>query len=37
LQHLVEVACRLTLLRPSDRNRRYSIHSLLYVYTCSTS
>jgi hypothetical protein len=25
LQHLVEVACRLTLLRPSDRNRRYSI------------
>jgi hypothetical protein len=36
LQHLVEVACRLTLLRPSDRNRRYSIHSLLYEYTCST-
>jgi hypothetical protein len=35
LQHLVEVACRLTLLRPSDRNRRYSIHSLLYEYTCS--
>ena len=37
LQHLVEVACRLTLLRPSDRNRRYSIHSLLYEYTCSAS
>jgi len=37
LQRLVEVACRLTLLRPSDRNRRYSIHSLLYEYTCSTS
>jgi hypothetical protein len=35
LLHLVEAACRLTLLRPSDRNRRYSIHSLLYEYTCS--
>ncbi|GAA2693524.1 MULTISPECIES: NB-ARC domain-containing protein [Actinosynnema] len=31
---VLETACRLGLVRPSDRNRRYSIHSLLYQYTC---
>lgn len=36
LQNLIEVACRLTLVRPSDRNRRYSIHSLLYEFTCAS-
>jgi hypothetical protein len=35
LQELIEAACRLSLIRPSDRNRRYSIHSLLYEYTVS--
>ncbi len=31
---VLEAACRLGLVRPSDRNKRYSIHSLLYEYTC---
>jgi nucleoside phosphorylase len=31
---LLETACRLGLVRPSNHNRRYSIHSLLYQYTC---
>ncbi|MBP2334860.1 hypothetical protein JOF41_001038 [Saccharothrix coeruleofusca] len=33
-ESLLETACRLSLVRPSDRNRRYSVHSLLYEYTC---
>ncbi|OLR92905.1 ATP-binding protein [Actinokineospora bangkokensis] len=32
--HILEVGCRLGIIRPSDHNRRYSIHSLLYQYTC---
>jgi pimeloyl-ACP methyl ester carboxylesterase len=32
--HLLEAACRLGLVRPSNLNARYSIHSLLYEYTC---
>lgn len=31
---LLESACRLGVVRASDRNRRYSIHSLLYEHTC---
>ncbi|MFE0252245.1 alpha/beta fold hydrolase [Streptomyces sp. NPDC059010] len=31
---LLETACRLNLVRASDRNQRYSIHSLLYEHTC---
>ncbi|WP_052744715.1 ATP-binding protein [Micromonospora sp. HK10] len=31
---VLEVARRLGLVRPSDFNRRYSIHSLLYEHTC---
>ena len=31
---ILEVARRLGLVRPSDFNRKYSIHSLLYEYTC---
>lgn len=31
---LLESACRLGLVRASDQNRRYSIHSLLYEHTC---
>lgn len=31
---LLESACRLNLIRPSDMNQRYSIHSLLYEHTC---
>jgi len=33
---LLEAACGLALIRPSQRNLRYSIHSLLYEFTCST-
>jgi hypothetical protein len=32
---LLETACSLALIRPSRRNRRYSIHSLLYEFTCA--
>lgn len=32
-QTLVE-ACRLALVRSSDMNRRYSVHSLLHEFTC---
>jgi hypothetical protein len=32
---LLEAACGLALIRPSQRNLRYSIHSLLYEFTCS--
>ncbi|MGQ4344026.1 alpha/beta fold hydrolase [Streptomyces sp. SAS_275] len=31
---LLEAACRLNLVRGSDHNQRYSIHSLLYEHTC---
>ncbi|MFE6727849.1 esterase/lipase family protein [Streptomyces californicus] len=34
---LLASACRLSLLRPSDMNRKYSIHSLLYEHTCPLS
>ncbi|MGP2436571.1 esterase/lipase family protein [Streptomyces sp. JW3] len=34
---LLSSACRLNLLRPSDMNRKYSIHSLLYEHTCPAS
>jgi hypothetical protein len=32
---LLAGACGLALVRPTDGNRRYSIHSLLYEFTCS--
>lgn len=32
---LLETACALALIRPSQRNHRYSIHSLLYEFTCA--
>ena len=31
---ILKTACRLSLVRSSDKNRRYSIHSLLHQFTC---
>ena len=31
---VLECACRLALIRSSDMNRSYSIHSLLHEFTC---
>jgi hypothetical protein len=36
-EHVMETACRLALVQPSDMNRRYSIHSLLHEFTCRAS
>jgi hypothetical protein len=33
-RQVLEDACRLALVRSSELNRRYSIHSLLYEFTC---
>lgn len=32
---LLDTACGLALVRPTNRHREYSIHSLLYEFTCS--
>ena len=34
-RQMLETACGLALIRPANRNHEYSIHSLLYEFTCS--